>query len=551
MESISRIHTGPNWPKNVTALGEARNGDLWVIDQAGRLYRYDPGTKEVDLVLKAGSVPAKIKQVVEDDAGWLWFKNYGQNGLLRYDPSSKVSVIYQNDFNDKKSVGPGRVSDIYLDQKGRIWSITNLGYLSCYQPETNDFRTYSMVKPPDRSFEYNYFTSITGAADGKLWVVGSGFARDDSPTVVLRFSPETETVDAEADVESFTKYFAGDERILSSASDQEGNLYLWSSDHFISFAPDGTEKVVAPSDRFGATDFNNLLVDQQQRVWLITDKIQLFDPGTEIYSVIASGSRYADWLDSRHSVFGMARGKIYTCVGEGLLEIDPAKVGGVPTAEPAVSMISEFAVLAADLDSTRDPITLPLHQTDEPIQLAHDQNAFRIRIGNPNYRNSGPSRQETQLGGHDNIWRAVSADGEVGYLGLPPGSYIFRVRTANDNGDWGPPKTLDIVVATPWWSTWWAYMAYALLASGLLTLIYRFQLSIRLDQAEAVRLRELDAVRSRLYTNITHEFRTPLTVILGMRRANDDRTQHPAASRAREPTTGPEQTRQQRHTNEN
>ena len=92
------------------------------------------------------------------------------------------------------------------------------------------------------------------------------------------------------------------------------------------------------------------------------------------------------------------------------------------------------------------------------------------------------------------------------YVKVPPGEYIFRVRATSSKGVLSDEKTLQIIISPPWWKTWWAQAIFYFSLAFLIFLVYRFQLNRRLALAEAVRLKELDTVKTQLYTNITHEF---------------------------------------------
>jgi signal transduction histidine kinase/DNA-binding response OmpR family regulator/ligand-binding sensor domain-containing protein len=102
------------------------------------------------------------------------------------------------------------------------------------------------------------------------------------------------------------------------------------------------------------------------------------------------------------------------------------------------------------------------------------------------------------------------------YSNLQPGEYFFKVKVLR--GDEIPAQVLSfsLKILPPWYRTWWACLIWITLVFGSIYWFYRFQLNRKLAESEAQRLKELDQAKNILYTNITHEFRTPLTIILGM-----------------------------------
>ncbi len=114
-------------------------------------------------------------------------------------------------------------------------------------------------------------------------------------------------------------------------------------------------------------------------------------------------------------------------------------------------------------------------------------------------------------------WQNIGIGNEINLTNLSSGDYKLRIRACNNLGICNEiPKEYNIVIPTPWWVSWWAYIIYLGIAILFADRFYRFQLSKRLAVAESERLKEVNQLRNSLYTNITHEFRTPLTVILGM-----------------------------------
>lgn len=153
------------------------------------------------------------------------------------------------------------------------------------------------------------------------------------------------------------------------------------------------------------------------------------------------------------------------------------------------------------------------------LQLSHQEEYFTFQFSSLDYRNTNSSQYEFMLEGYDTYWRKTQGEPSATYVKVPMGSYTFRVRMADSEGVGKATEVkILVIVRPPWWRTWWAYSGYVLAAGGLVFAFYRFQLNRQLAEAEAQRLQEIDALKTRLYTNITHEFRTPLTIILGMAR---------------------------------
>lgn len=157
------------------------------------------------------------------------------------------------------------------------------------------------------------------------------------------------------------------------------------------------------------------------------------------------------------------------------------------------------------------------------IVVPYSRNNITLDFAAMNFASPAKNRFRYYLEGAEPEWVHESAEHTANYLNLSPGTYIFRVKSANSEGLWSEEVTeLKIVVLPPWYRSWAAYLCYALLLGGGAYFFYRFQLNRKLEHAENERLKELDLVKNRLYTNITHEFRTPLTVILGMTEQMED-----------------------------
>ncbi len=176
-------------------------------------------------------------------------------------------------------------------------------------------------------------------------------------------------------------------------------------------------------------------------------------------------------------------------------------------------------------DERRDTI---IRETKFPVnpelKLHYWDWSYTFEYALTDFNNTQEVFYSWKMEGYKDSWSAPSKFNFTRFNSLPAGDYVFRVKARDGQGRLSPNElAVKVIVLPPWWATWWAYLTYFMLLSGLAYVIYSFlkkrlllQNQLKLEHEESARLKELDRFKSRLYTNLTHEFRTPLTVILGM-----------------------------------
>jgi len=261
-----------------------------------------------------------------------------------------------------------------------------------------------------------------------------------------------------------------------------------------------------------------LVIDHADKVWMSTEKAILkFDPITNSFVVYDE----AEGIQINNFGFGVS---FLTATGQAIfggdggfhifdpIELTRKEFFHQPKIQITALQINNQSVLPGDAVLVDEPIW-----EKEALDLSYRQNTFSFGINCLDYKKPADIYLEYQLENYDQIWRKAGSEKTASYVNVPPGEYIFKVRGTNSEGYWNKTgKSIELTIYPPWWQTWWARLIGILLGIILLYALYRFQLNRRLLEQERIQLKEIDALKTRLYSNITHEFRTPLTLIIGL-----------------------------------
>jgi len=428
------------------------------------------------------------------------------DGIYWINPKNfKVEVLQDQSTN---------LRSLTEDSKQRIW-YSNFKKLVCFDPSENTFQDFDRQNTPS----LDYFPSQDLMIDQKDNLWGASLNKG-----VFYLKNATQFGAQQATFPTFLN-FTHELDDVNSLSNRLANNLLEDKEGFIWIGTDAGLNRIDPNNfavkrylrKDGLLDekIMGLLEDDLGYIWGSTVGHGLFrlNPKTEIFEFFDR----RDGLISNNFLLSAAyknkEGWLLFGSENGIQVIDPQQIDKVEKTK--ISYYFTHLSLGQHTESSADH-KIDLH-TQYRIELPHDEQSFTVHFTTLNYFQANKTEYRYLLEGLHDTWQSNGNKRSITLTGLSADNYTLKVKAINPNLAFDQEYiALELILLPPWWQYNWAYALYFLLSIAVLYLLYRFQLQQKLKQAEAIRLQELDTLKTRFYTNITHELRTPLTIILGM-----------------------------------
>jgi ligand-binding sensor domain-containing protein/signal transduction histidine kinase len=463
--SLSLDHYDPNKPKfglkfarnHVFSMWESPSSLLWVGALDG-LYRYD---REIDQVTHFRHIPGKayslsewwVTSIVEDQSGWLWVGTAG-GGLNRFNQATYRFNHYRHDPSRSDSLSSDVVNTVFLDRDGTLWVGTVNG-LNEFDRKNERFYHISLSTSGNEPAGADIISAILEDSEGYLWIGTQGgglkrLKRSKDELVTYRYNP--------SDPDSLRNnvinvIFEDSRQRLWIGS--EGGLHLFDreNDAFFHYGKD---------DGLPDDDIYAVLEDDSGYLWLSTDnglsrfnteidEFKNFDVGDGLQANQFSGAAY-----QRNN------GEMYFGGINGITTFHPDQIRDNPYPPPVV-------LLSVRQDGSPIRSDRSFEQIDS-ITLSGTTNDYEFEYAALSFSQPEKNQYAYMLEGLDTDWNYTGGVRIAHFSNLPGGTYILRLKGANDDGIWNEVGTsIQLTIMPPFWETFWFRGLVLLIIAGTIS----------------------------------------------------------------------------------
>lgn len=512
---ISMISNSPKYFKNIKdnngtdpaknfilSFCEDEKKNLWIGTDGAGLKYWNKNSNSYTLYSTSAPAPRKISSnfitgIIKDNNNEIWVSTWA-GGVNRINPATQTISRYSC-YNRFTRQIEKNIWFVYQDSDGDIWaSATNEGTLYLFDRIKNSFVLFNKT--------IDNLQCLIEAADGKFW--GCNY------TSLLAIDKKTR---------KYKKFLIGNP-IRCIHEDKDKNLWLGTQEGGLLLFDRKTNKFkrLTTDDGLPSNTILRLLEDKDGNLWMSTyNGICRFDKKSKTFRNFSVN----DGLQSNQFSFNAG---LKLSTGEFLF----GGINGFNSFFP--EDIKEFNqknnLLLTDFYLNNEPIEENKNELIsewnsgwiKEVNLPYDQTTLSIEFVALDYNNADKINYAYYLDGWDDRWNYVGQARKANYARLAEGTYVFKVKTTNFRGGWNKEENLvTVIVSPPWYRTWWAYSFYILAGAGIIYGYIRYnknkeklKYKVKIAELESAKEKEIAEKQSSMFTYISHEFRTPLSLII-------------------------------------
>jgi signal transduction histidine kinase/ligand-binding sensor domain-containing protein/DNA-binding response OmpR family regulator len=512
----------------IRSVYEDASGTLYIGTRGGGLNIVHADHSKTTIINTANGLSNDaVLAINKDHKGNLWVGLDGE-GIDMIEAGTRKIFHFPEDFENDNELAFSSVYAICVDAFNDLWLGTS-GYgiihLSVVKTARGyRLKEYDQLSHADKgrpvSIRSNIVYAIVEEKPNTLWFGTRGGG-------VYRYNALTRKIEEHIQADARDKNRLSNNDVLSLYLDKHEQLWIGTSGGlnrlFLQSRPYRLEHFTQHEGLPNNT-IHGILEDPKGNIWLSTNHgLVLYDAAKNTFKNFDTN----DGLQNNEFTDGAAfrsktSEKLFFGGIDGLDIVHPTKVNA-KNYFPRLT-VTEFQVRNAVI-TPGDKSHILAENIDRTahVTLKYDQNFISFFFTTLDYWNKQKSEYAYFLENFDKDWNYIGQQQAVTLTNIPPGHYKLNINYTNENGDWAPlPKTINIIVTPPFWKTYWAYGAYIVLAiaiqAGIVLYIRRrarAKKALAIEKFKARQLKELNDYKLQFFTNVAHEFRTPLTLILG------------------------------------
>tara|TARA_R110002073_G_scaffold279026_1_gene442927 strand:- start:181977 stop:185999 length:4023 start_codon:yes stop_codon:yes gene_type:complete len=511
-EYLEKFNSFTNFqtPENISidvirAIATDANNNVWLGTSGKGLTQYEPATNSwrtynTELGSKSSISSNRIMSLLVDDENdvWIGTQDGGLNILNTANSVKKYSI------NSVPTLSAATIWNIFKDTKNRIWLATRENGIIQFDKHNGVLKKYTT----DNALPSNNIRVIAQGSPNQLWLGSEedGLALFDTEKETTTLYTTQLDKNALSNNKIKSLYYDAVNAILWIGTNGGGlNAFDTKTSQFYHFTT---------KDGLANNVIYAVLPDHNGNFWLSSNKgITKFTQGKTLADkpIIVNYDNYAGLATEFNTgaYFIDAKSNLYFGGLDGFYWFHPDDI-------KENNVLPKTAITSFELFNKAQPLK-------EGVELKYNENTISFSFSSLEYSLPEKNKYQYKLVNHEEDWVHAGNSNTVRYPQLPSGDYEFMVKSSNYDGVWNEtPVTFKFTIAPPWYLTLFFKIVYAILVIAAILGVYSYlkwrwamQLDLKLKEEEAERFKKLNDFKSKLYTDISHEFRTPLTLIAG------------------------------------